>query len=254
MTKFSANLGFLFTELPITAAIEAAAKHRFDAVECHFPYSTPAADTKAALEKTGLRMLGLNTVKGDVSKGDNGLCAIPERVDEARASIDQAVEYAARLETPNIHVMAGNASGKAADTTYLDNLRYAVGKAAAHGINILIEPLNPYDAPGYYLNNTGQARQIIETIAADNLKLMFDCYHVQVIEGDVCRRMKTLLPIIGHVQIASAPDRKEPGCGELDYSYVLNALHDLGYEAPVGAEYKPATTTEAGLDWMNKLR
>jgi len=254
MTKFSANLGFLFTELPLPDAIEAAAQHGFDAVECHFPYSTPASDTIAALKKTGLRMLGLNTIKGDESKGDNGLCAIPERIEEARASIDQAIDYAALIDTPNIHLMAGNASGAAADKTYLDNLHYATSKAAKHGINILIEPLNPYDAPGYYLNTTGQAAKIIDAVGADNLRLMFDCYHVQIIEGDVCRRMKSLLPFIGHIQIAAVPERSEPDTGELDYRYVLGVLDELGFTAPVGAEYKPVSTTEAGLDWMQKLR
>ena len=254
MTKFSANLGFLFTGLSLPDAITAAAKHGFDAVECHFPYSTPAADTKAALKKTGLQMLGLNTIKGDESKGDNGLCAIPERTEEARAAIDQAIDYAALIDTPNVHVMAGITSGAAAEKTYLDNLRYATSKASAHGINILIEPLNPYDAPGYYLNTTEHAKEVIETVAADNLKLMFDCYHVQIIEGDVCRRMKTLLPLIGHIQIASVPARTEPDNGELDYRYVLNAIRELGFTAPLGAEYKPASTTETGLGWMQTLR
>ena len=254
MTKFSANLGFLFTELPLPDAIESAAHHGFDAVECHFPYSTPADDTIAALKKTGLRMLGLNTIKGDESKGDNGLCALPERIEEARVSIDQAIDYAALIDTPNIHVMAGNASGAAANKTYLDNLHYATSKAKKHNINILIEPLNPYDAPGYYLNTTDQAVKVIEAVGAENLKLMFDCYHVQIIEGDVCRRIKTLLPIIGHIQIASVPARAEPDNGELDYSYVLGVLNELDFKAPVGAEYKPAASTEAGLEWMQKLR
>lgn len=254
MTKFSANLGFLFTELSLTEGIHASAKHGFDAVECHFPYSVPASDTKTALEKTGLKMLGLNTIKGDEAQGDNGLLAIPERVEAARASIEQSIAYAVEIGTPNIHVMAGNASGTAADKCYLDNLRYATSQAAQHGINILIEPLNPYDAPGYYLNNTAQAQTIIETIAADNLKLMFDCYHVQIIEGDVCRRMKSLLPLIGHIQIASVPDRSEPDSGELNYRYILDAIQEMGYTAPVGAEYKPSRSTEAGLGWLNTLR
>jgi len=253
VTKFSANLGFLFTELSLPDAIESAARHGFDAVECHFPYSTPASDTQAALDKTGLRMLGLNTIKGDESNGDNGLCAIPERIEEARISIDQAIDYAALINAPNIHVMAGNASGSAADKTYLDNLRYATSKAAKHGITILIEPLNPYDAPGYYLNTTNQARKIIAATGADNLKLMFDCYHVQIIEGDVCRRLKSLLPIIGHIQIASVPERSEPDHGELDYRYVLGVVNELGFKAPIGAEYKPASTTEDGLGWMKKF-
>jgi len=226
MTKFSANLGFLFTDLSLPDAIESAAQHGFDAVELHFPYSTPASDTKAALKKTGLSMLGLNTIRGDESQGDNGLCAIPDRTEEARASIDQAIDYAALIDTPNIHAMAGVASGADADKTYLDNLQYATSKAAKLGINILIEPLNPYDAPGYYLNTTEQASNVIKEVEADNLKLMFDCYHVQIIEGDICRRIKSLLPIIGHIQIASVPERSEPDNGELDYRYVLSVLKE----------------------------
>ena len=254
MTKFSANLGFLFTELSLTEGIVASAKHGFDAVECHFPYATPATDTKAALDKAGLKMLGLNTIKGNEANSDNGLCAIPERKTEAIAAIDQAVEYAALTDTPNVHVMSGIASGAAAESCYLENLRYATDKAAAHGITILIEPLNPYDAPGYFLNSTSHAERIIETVAADNLKLMFDCYHVQIIEGDVCRRMTTLLPLIGHIQIASVPDRAEPDSGELNYRYVLDAIKELGYNNPIGAEYKPASTTADGLVWMNSLK
>lgn len=254
MTKYSANLGFLFTELSLPDGILASAEHGFDAVECHFPYSIPAAETKAALDKTGLKMLGLNTIKGNEAKGDNGLAAIPERAEEARAAIDQSIAYAAAIDTPNIHVMAGNKSGSAGDNCYLENLRYATSQAAQHGMTILIEPLNPYDAPGYYLHSTAQAQKIIETIAADNLKLMFDCYHVQIIEGDVCRRMKSLLPLIGHIQIASVPDRAEPDAGELNYRYVMDAIQTLGYTAPIGAEYKPTGRTEDTLSWLEKLR
>ncbi len=253
MTKFSANLGFLWTELSLTKAIEAAALHGFDAVECHFPYLTPASEVAAVLSKTKLQMLGLNTIKGDAAKGENGLCALPDRIADARASIDQAIDYAHAINTPNVHVMAGIAAGAAADKTFLDNLHYATEKANPLGITILIEPLNPFDAPGYYLNNTTQAEAIIKEIAGDNVKLMFDCYHVQVIEGDVTRRMEQLLPIIGHIQIASAPDRAEPDSGELDYRYVLKAAKNMGYTSPIGAEYRPNSTTESGLGWLKIL-
>ncbi len=254
MIQLSANLGFLWTELTLTQAIEAAANNGFEAVECHFPYTTPTTDVKATLAKTGLQMLGLNTIKGDAANGENGLCALPDRLTEARAAIDQAIHYADKIGTPNVHVMAGVATGRAADKTFIDNLRYATTKAAPLGITILIEPLNSYDAPDYYLNNTAQAANIIETIDADNLKLMFDCYHVQVIEGDVVRRMRNLQSIIGHIQIAAAPDRTEPDNGELDYRYVFEAIDAMGYTQPVGAEYKPVSTTESGLGWMKSLR
>lgn len=253
MTKFSANLGFLWTDLSLPDAIKAAATAGFDAVECHFPYQTPTADTNAALQSTGLKMLGLNTIKGDETRGDNGLCALPDRTVEAKAAIDQAIEYAAATNTPNVHVMAGIASGDAATETYLDNLRYATAQASQHNITILIEPLNPYDAPGYYLHSTTHAEEIIEKVSAGNLKLMFDCYHVQIIEGDVCRRMEKLLPIIGHIQIASVPHRAEPDSGELDYRYVLKSIAQAGFTAAIGAEYKPSGNTANNLNWMKTI-
>ena len=248
--KFSANLGFLWKELDLPDAIRAAKQAGFDAVECHWPYETDASAVKDALDETGLRMLGLNTVRGDVAGGENGLSALPEREKEAQAAIDQAIEYAVALDTPNIHVMAGFASGDAAHQVFVANLRYATEKAAPHKITILIEPLNHYDAPNYFLQTSGQAKNIIEEVAVDNLKLMFDCYHLQLMEGDITHRLEVLLPIIGHIQIASVPDRAEPDHGELNYEHIYSVLQKLGFTAPLGAEYKPATTTYEGLGWM----
>jgi len=148
--KFSANLGFLWADRPLTDAIHAAKAAGFDAVECHWPYDVPAEAIKAALEETGLHMLGLNTRRGDVAGGENGLSALPGRESDARAAIDEAIAYAIAIETPKIHVMAGFAKGQDAHDTFVGNLRYACEKAAPHGITILIEPLNKYDAPGYF--------------------------------------------------------------------------------------------------------
>lgn len=248
MTSFSANLGFLWADRSLPAAIRAARVHGFDAVECHWPYETPVLDVKAALEETGLKMLGLNTRRGDVSKGENGLAALPEREDEARAAIDEAIDYANRTDTAAIHVMAGKASGPKAQATFLKNLDYAVTRTSR---TILIEPLNRHDAPGYFLTNTTQARDIITKLAAPNLKLMFDCYHVARNEGDVLFRLQDLLPIVGHIQIASVPDRRAPDHGELHYPAVFSKIADLGWKKPIGAEYKPVSATEVGLDWMN---
>ena len=248
--KFSANLGFLWTEHSLPDAIRAAKSAGFDAVECHWPYDTAPEEIKAALDETGLEMLGLNTVRGDVAGGENGLSALVGREAEARLAIDQAIAYAVEINTPNIHVMAGFASGEAAHNTFIENLKYATGQAATHGITILIEPLNHHDAPGYFLQNSTQAKAIIEAVNADNLKLMFDCYHLQIMEGDISRRLAALLPMIGHVQIASVPDRAEPDSGELDYGHVFEVLEGLGYDAPVGAEYKPRNGTDDGLGWL----
>lgn len=254
MLKFSANLGFLWNELSLPDAIRAAKKAGFDAVECHWPYETPVEDVNSALEETGLKMLGLNTVRGDLEKGENGLCALVGRQDEACAAIDQAIEYAVAIKTPNIHVMAGFAQGEAAHNVFVENLKYACEQASKYGITILIEPLNKYDAPNYFLQTSAQAKQIIQDVAAHNIKLMFDCYHLQIMEGDISRRLVELKPIIGHVQFASVPTRQEPNQGELDYSHIFKVLFDNGFDQPIGAEYKPKTTTQAGLGWLNDLR
>ena len=248
--KFSANLGFLWNDRPLPEAIRAAKAAGFDAVECHWPYVIPADEVKAALDETGLRMLGLNTRRGDVGAGDNGMSAIPGREAEAREAIDEAIAYATAIDTPNIHVMAGFAAGDAARRTFVANLQYACDQAAPHGITILVEPLNKYDAPGYFLATTDQALAIIEAVGAPNLKLMFDCYHVQLMEGDLTHRIAALLPSIGHIQFASVPDRGAPDHGEINYDHVFRVISDLGYTAPLGAEYKPAGNTDDTLGWL----
>lgn len=251
MTRFSANLGFLWTELSLPDAIRAAAKVGFDAVECHWPFDTPAADVREALEKNNLPMLGLNTRRGNVAAGDNGLAALSGREHEARAAIDEAIEYADAISARNVHVMAGVADGETAHQTFLENLHYASALAADYGIGILIEPLNAYDAPGYFLRTTDQARQIIQTVGKPNLKLMFDCYHVQVTEGDLSHKLEKHLDIIGHIQFASVPDRGPPDAGEVNYSHIFKVIDDLGYQRPLGAEYKPASSTRKSLGWLN---
>ena len=250
MTEFSANLGFLWTELALPDAIRAARKAGFHAVECHFPYATTVADAKAALTETGLPMLGLNTRKGDPDKGENGLCALPGRMDEARAAIDEAIAYATAITCGAVHVMAGVTTGAQAEKTFADNLAYACAQAAPHGITILIEPLNRDDAPGYFLTSTGQAVGLIEQVGALNLKLMFDCYHVQRTEGDLTHRLTELMPHIGHIQIAGAPARGRPDIGEINYPHLYAHLKSLGYTKPLGAEYKTFGPTEPTLGWL----
>lgn len=252
--KFSANLGFLWNDRPLPDAIRAAHAASFDAVECHWPYDFPVDQIKSALQETGLQMLGLNTRRGDASAGENGLAALPDRQADARAAVDEAVTYAARIGAANIHVMAGFASGDSARDTFADNLRYACDAAAPHGITILIEPLNRHDAPGYFLQTTDQAVAIISDVGASNLRLMFDCYHVQRNEGDVTTRLSNLLPYVGHIQFASAPDRGTPDHGELDYTYVFATIRDLGWEWPLGAEYKSEKPTDDTLGWLSAVK
>ena len=254
MMRFSANLGFLWADRTLPDAVRAAHAAGFDAVECHWPYATPAAEVLAALDDTGLKMLGLNTSRGDVAAGDNGLSAIPGRTAEARAAIDAALAYARAIGTRNVHVMAGFADGPEAHATFVDNLRYACEAAAADGVTILIEPLNAFDAPGYALRDTAHAARVIADVGADNLKLMFDCYHVGRTEGDVIARLRALFPLIGHIQFAAVPDRGAPDHGEVDYASVFAEITALGWNAPLGAEYKSGTDTDATLGWLAKLR
>lgn len=251
MTTFSANLGFLWADLPLPDAIRAAKAAGFAAVECHWPYDVPANTVRAALTETNLPMLCLNTRRGNVADGDNGLAALHGRRDEARAAIDEAVDYAAAINCAAVHVMAGFAEGGAAHVCFVENLRYACAKAAAHDITILIEPLNSYDAPGYFLQTTTQAIDILHGVGAANLKLMFDCYHVQLMEGDLSNRLGRLMGSIGHIQFAGVPGRGRPDVGEVAYPRVFQHLDDLGWQHPLGAEYKPNGPTETTLGWMS---
>jgi hydroxypyruvate isomerase len=253
MTCFSANLGFLWNDLPLPDAIRAASMAGFDAVECHWPYDVPAEDVAAALAETGLPMLGLNTRRGDLDAGENGVAALPRREDDARAVIDEAITYAVAIQASNIHVMAGFAAGQAAHDSFIANLDYACTAAATHGITILIEPLNHYDAPGYFLNGTAQAKAIIDEVGASNLKLMFDCYHIQRLEGNLTNKLTDLLPVIGHIQFASVPDRGAPDHGEINYQHIYAHLATLGYDAPLGAEYKPDGDTDKSLGWLRNV-
>lgn len=248
--RFSANLGFLWADLPLPDAIHAAHRAGFDAVECHWPYETDAALVKSALDQTGLRMLGLNTRRG--AAGENGLTALPGREAEARAEIDRAIAYARTIGCGAIHVMAGVTSDDRAEGTFLWNLSYAC--EAAPDLTILIEPLNHHDAPGYFLSRSDQAADMISRAALPNLRMMFDCYHIQIMEGDLTRRLDRHLPLIGHIQIAAVPDRGAPDHGEVDFTHICAELRRMDWTQPLGAEYRPAGATADSLSWLPRLR
>ena len=252
--RLSANLGFLWRELPLPDAIRAAADAGFDAVECHWPYEIPTSDVGNALAATGLPMLSINTRLGDISAGDYGIAALPGRGDDAAAAIDEAIAYARAIAAEAIHVMAGRSTGPEAHTTFVANLSYAAARAAAHDITILIEPLNSHDAPGYFLGTVAQARTIIDEVRAPNLKLMFDCYHVGRTEGDVMGSLRDSFAAVGHIQFAAVPDRGAPDHGDVDYRSVFAEIDRLGWDRPLGAEYRPAGATEESLDWMAEFR
>ena len=254
MPRLSANLGFLWTELSLPDAIRAAAAAGFDAVECHFPYEVPTGEVRAALEETGLPMLGLNTRLGANGPADFGVSAMPGREEEARRDIDDAIAYAVAIGCAKIHVLAGKTGGgEAAQAAYVENLAYACRQAGAHGKAILIEPINQRDAPGYHMSVVEDGLATMESVGADNLELMFDCYHTQIMQGDLTERLRATLPHVGHVQIAAVPDRGEPDDGEVDFAYVMAALDDMGWTGHVGAEYRPRGTTDEGLGWLARI-
>lgn len=252
--RFSANLGFLWANEPLPDAIRAAHAAGFDAVECHWPYDYSSDDVRAALNETGLTMLGLNTRRGNVEAGDMGLAALPGRESEARVAISEALDYAEAIGAEAVHVMAGIADGHHAHVTFVENLKQACARAGKSGVVILIEPLNRHDAPGYFLKSTDQARGIIAAASCPNLRLMFDCYHVGRSEGDIVTRLRELLPLIGHIQFASVPDRGTPDHGEIDFGHVFSEINAIGWRKPLGAEYRPAGRTETTLDWLRTFQ
>jgi hydroxypyruvate isomerase len=255
MARFSANLGFLWPDRPLLKRIEAAARAGFRAVEVHWPYDVPAAEVKAACAHHGLATLGLNTVRGN-QPGDMGLAAVPGREAEFAAALEQSLAYCRAAGFTAIHVMAGvvpPGQSAAAAALFEKHIALAADKAAADGLTILLEPLNPRDAPGYFYASIERADEIITAVGRPNVKIMFDCYHVAIMEGDVLKRLERFMARIGHVQIAAVPSRAEPDEGEIAYRAIFAALDALGYAGWTGCEYKPRADTDAGLAWVKKL-
>jgi hydroxypyruvate isomerase len=251
MPRFSANLGFLFADRPDIDRLDAAAAAGFHAVEMHWPYATPAAEMRAALQRNGLTMLGLNTVVGN--EGESGLGALPGREADFRRAVEQAVTYGREIGASAVHCMAGVVSPDslaAAESVFVENLRVASDLAAQAGMTVLIEPINHRDKPDYALSRIEQAAAIIGRVGRGNVKIMFDCYHVQIMQGDLIRRFEAHRDLIGHVQIAAVPSRAEPDEGELNFPEICRAFERAGYAGWIGAEYKPRGRTEDGLAWF----
>ena len=250
----SANLGFLWTDLPMVDRIRAAKAAGFDAVECHFPYEDPAEKIAAVLNETGLRMLGINTILGP--EGFFGLAAVPGHEAAAKVAIDQAITCAVTIKARHINVVAGLTDGGAeAERTFRSNLAYAAAKAEQHGIMIVIEALNPRAVPGAHFATQDAGLATIKAVGAPNLKLMLDLFHAQIVQGDLETLIRDNLDLIGHVQFAAVHDRGEPDEGELNYPYIFAALELAGYDGHLGAEYRPrGESVEAGLGWMKAYR
>lgn len=258
MPQLTANIadGFLFSERTFPDRIAAARAAGFDRVECHFPYATPARDIKERLQRHGIRLTGLNTIPGDASRGEWGRAAVPGKEEQFRADFRQALEYANAVGASMIHVMAGviePAERKKAQATYVANLKAAAPLARQAGVTILLEPLNVRDKPGYLVSRSDEIVAILRDLAEPDVKLLFDVYHVQIMEGDLIRRLERHRDFIGHVQIAAVPSRNEPDEGEVAYRSLFDALKAIGYSGLVGLEYKPRGRTEDGLSWIPAL-
>ena len=257
MPKFAANLTMLFTEHPFLERFGHAAKAGFTAVELLFPYAFATADIKARLDEHGLKLVLHNLPAGDWDAGERGIACLPDRVDEFREGVARAIEVGAALGVPQLNCLAGKRPVGVADEvlrkTFVDNLRYAAAVLKKANLKLLIEPINTYDIPGFYLNRTAQALAILDDVGAGNAFVQYDIYHMQRMEGELAATLQKHLARIGHVQLADNPGRNEPGTGEINYAFLFAHLDRIGYDGFVGCEYKPATTTEAGLGWRQKL-
>ena len=258
MPRFAANLSMLFTEVPMLDRYARAAAAGFSAVELQFPYEAPAAVIRERLKAHGLRMVLHNFPAGDFAAGDRGIACDPARVAEFRAGVTQAIAYATTLGVPQLNCLAGKAPAGVDEATlratFLDNVHHAATACRAAGLKLLMEPINTYDVPGFWLNSTAKAVGVIDELGLDNVYVQYDVYHAQRCEGELAGTLARYLPYIAHVQVADNPGRFEPGTGEINYPFIFQHLHRIGYTGFVGCEYKPAGQTEDGLGWLETAR
>ncbi|MNQ02147.1 putative hydroxypyruvate isomerase YgbM [compost metagenome] len=253
MPRLAANLTMMYNEHPFLDRFQAAASDGFQGVEFLFPYDFAAADIRARLQDNGLTQALFNAPPGDWAAGERGIASLPGREDEFLRGLDQALTYAAQLGNRSLHVMAGlirpEQDRAAHRAVYVRNLARAASAAASAGITVVIEPINTRDIPGFFLNRQDEAQAICAEVGAANLKVQFDCYHCQIVEGDIAVKLERDMAGIGHIQIAGVPDRHEPNLGELNYPYLFDRIDALGYAGWVGCEYRPKAGTRAGLGW-----
>ncbi len=258
MPRFNANLTMLFNEVPFLDRFEAAAKAGFTGVEYLFPYDYAPDVLAAKLKEFNLVQVLHNMPAGDWAKGERGIAILPDRVEEFRAGVDKAVAYATALGCPQVNCLAGirpaGIDRSVLDATFSANLGYAAARLKAANIKLLIEAINPIDIPGFHLNTTKQALDVIAQTGSNNLFVQYDIYHMQITEGDLARTMAANLAMIPHIQLADNPGRHEPGTGEINYPFLFGHLDAIGYDGWIGCEYKPKTTTEAGLGWFRAAR
>lgn len=255
MPNFAANLTMLYNEVQFLERFKAASKAGFSGVEYMSPYEYPSDQLAGLLADNQLTQVLYNLPAGDWDSGERGIACHPSRIGEFQDGVGKAVEYSTVLECERINCLAGiTPSGenpqKIVDTL-IGNLKFASSELGKVGVQLLIEPINTFDIPGFYLTNTAQALSLIENVDSDNLWLQYDVYHMQIMEGDLIRSIETNLRTIRHLQVADNPGRNEPGTGEINYPFLFDALDKLGYDGWVGCEYKPLTTTVDGLTWAD---
>lgn len=252
MNKFAVNLSTIFTEVPFLERFRKAGECGFSFVECQLPYNHSIEEIQLELMQNHLSMVLLNLPAGNWEGGDRGLAVDPNRVEEFRKSVFEGIKYATALKVQRIHCMAGiisKADSKGAREIYVKNLHFAGTEMAKHGITLLIEPINPYDMPGYFLHNILQAKAILEKVGLHNVKLQFDFYHMERIHGNSLDIFKQYADVIGHVQIADVPGRHQPGIGKMDYGAIFQYLNDT-YEGYIGLEYTPKGKSEDSFGWL----
>ena len=257
MLNFSANLSMMFQEYPFLDRFSAAAKAGFKAVEYVGPYAYTVTEIVMRLQENGLQQVLFNLPAGNWEKGERGIACLPDRKVEFRESVKLAIGFAHELKCPRINCLAGIAPQGASKAdlwnTLTDNLNFAAEALAAESIVLLVEPINYFDMPGYVLNTSADGVKAIAACGHPNIKLQYDIYHMQRMEGELATTLTKLMPIIGHIQIADNPGRHEPGTGEINYQFIFDHLRKLKYENWIGCEYKPIGKTEDGLKWMKAL-
>jgi len=258
MLRFSANISMLFTEVDLPGRFDAAAQAGFRAVEIQFPYAFDKDLLAERARRAGVEVVLINLSAGNFDNGDRGLGCLPGRVSEFRDAIGPGIAYAKALGVRQLNCLAGCPTGRIDPVklreTFVSNLRYAAAELARAGMDLLIEPINTRSQPGFYLRNSAQAIAIMDEVGAPNLKLQYDLFHMQVMEGDLARTIEARLPRIGHMQFADVPDRHEPGTGEINFPYLFDVIDRLGYTGWVGAEYLPSAGTAASLRWFERHR
>ena len=260
MPRFAANLSMMYVEHPFLDRFAAAAADGFEAVEFLFPYEWPAETLAALLVRHKLRQVLFNAPPGDFAQGERGIGCLPGREAEFRSGFDRALDYAAALACPRLHLMAGlvprESTRAALRPTYLKNLEWAARKADDAGVDVRIEPINTRDIPGYFLNRQDEAHAVLAELGAPRLKVQMDLYHCQIVEGDVAMKLRAYLPTgrVGHLQIAGVPERHEPDAGEVNYGYLFDIVDELGWDGWIGCEYRPAAATSNGLGWLQRQR